>query len=66
MDPARSGNQGTPVLIIKGCAAAGAGAGYSVYIDGSGKVTAWGANSSGIAGKGALSEKVNKSEITLS
>lgn len=66
VDPARSGNQGTPVLIIKGCAAAGAGAGYSVYIDGSGKVTAWGANSSGIAGKGALSEKVKKSEITLS
>ena len=66
VDPSRSGNQATPVLISDGCVAAGAGASFSVYMSKDGKITAWGANSTGIAGKGALSEKIKNSVITLS
>ena len=66
VDPAKTATQTVPVLICKNCVCAGAGAGFSAYMDESGKITVWGANSSGIAGKGAISEKIRNSVITLS
>ena len=52
----------TPIYITEGVSAAGTGAGFSAYFK-DGILIVWGRNDSGIAGKGAISDKISRSEI---
>ncbi len=64
----KSGSTGSvvpPVEIAQGVSAAGTGVGFSAYFK-DGLLVVWGKNDNGIAGKGAMSEKISRSEVTLS
>ena len=55
-----------PEIISEDCTAAGAGAGFSAYFRSDGTVVVSGDNTNGVAGKGAISNSVFNSVITLS
>ncbi len=59
------GSINVPQLITDDCAAAGTGAGFSVYFKKDGSVVVSGDNSNGVAGKGVTSQKISNAVVKL-